>query len=135
MKKKIGLLSFFVLIITSLQGGTNSQKHVILPRTFHVGQEFIYEGIPYVIVGFDQKKQGNCEKVKLILEHPITFGFEFGTETLVLKVKQGKNEETGTTLHAHTSKRFYSYNWLAYFAAYIVFTHYLQLPVCANVNI
>lgn len=90
------------------------EKHVILPRQFHVGQEFVYEGVPYIIKGFDQKKSGEFEKVKLILEHPLSFGFEFGTETIVLTIKHGKNQEKGILYNAHLQKRYHTYHLKTY---------------------
>ena len=107
--KKALLLGALVL---GLQANAieNPKKHVVLPRQFHVGQEFIYEGVPYTIKGFDQEVIGDVEKVNLVLEYSIKyFGIEFAKETLNLCIKHGIDAETGTQFNAHVPSKILSY--------------------------
>jgi hypothetical protein len=123
MKKNF--LLCFMLLFNTLFAETILEKHIILPREFHIGQEFIYEGIPYIIKGYEQKKSNFYEKVKLILEHPIELGLEFGTETIILKIKHGKDKNNEITYDTSLRKRIRSYNWKAYLFGYLLIRYFI----------
>lgn len=122
MRKIVLILSFFS---SSVLCHIIKQKHIILPRQLHVGQEFIFEGIPYIITGFDQKRSATFEKVKLILEYPIRFGLELGTETIILKIKHGKDNNNDIIYNTNIQHRFHDYNWKTYLLAYLFIRYFL----------
>ena len=127
--KKTLLLGALVL---GLQANAieDHKKHVVLPRQFHVGQEFIYEGVPYTIKGFDQEVMGDVEKVNLVLEFPIKyFGIEFAKETLSLCIKHGVDTQTGAHFNAHVPSKSFSYAFKTYFIAYLLLRHFVPFNV------
>ncbi|MGE0206527.1 MAG: hypothetical protein AB7R69_01635 [Candidatus Babeliales bacterium] len=125
--KKLFLMGMLMLTTTLIQ----SEKHIILPRQFHVGQEFVYEGIPYIIKGYDHKKSADFEKVTLVLEHPLSFGLEFGTEVIELTIKHGKDPEKGILYNTHVQNRYNRYHVKTYilglWAALYFFTFNVKL--------
>lgn len=127
MKKCVCI--FFLVSIPSFGAlPERLEKHVILPRQFHIGQEFIYDGVSYTIQGFDQEKNGDCEQVTLVLENPITFGLEFARETLILTLKQGTHEKTGTMYNTHLLQRYTTYHWKTYLLGLLFLKHFNLVP-------
>ena len=120
--KKYSLLIFIALVTIKINADEIS-RHVILPRQFLLGQEFIYEGIPYVIKGFNQEKGDEYENVTLFLEYPISFGLEFGKENLVLNIRQGKDKH-GNKINTHIPERSRTLHWKTYFLAFCLIKYF-----------